>query len=316
MRERKPDQKTLDTLAAMSAPPMSATQVSPPPDHAFSLSAQDGLMLHVCEWQPADDRQAGVVVFLHGLCGSGLWYGELARTITHIGWTFWAPDLRGHGQSGGPRAGLRKDDDLLQDAATVLDAVRQRYPHQRIVLMGHSMGGLVAGRFAVPPPGTAPTWWRDIDGAILLAPALQPTLSLTQKALLTTMGRLLLDVSLPVGIDFSWTCDDAELVARLAKDPAMHGRITPRLGLFLYREGEALQQQAAGLAVPTLLVYSMADRLVAADGCERLARQAPPALLTVKVFDKLAHSIVLEPDRAQVLGELTRWLLQFKVSRA
>jgi alpha-beta hydrolase superfamily lysophospholipase len=287
---------------------MSATFVSPAPDHTFSLFAHDGLKLHVSAWQGDAARQRGVVVFLHGLCGSSLWYGELARTLNAIGWGFWAPDLRGHGQSDGPRGGLRRDDDLLQDAATVLDAARHRHPGLKVILMGHSMGGLVTCRFAVRPPPPAPAWWRDIDGAIMLAPALQPTLSLTQKTLLTTMGRLLLDVSLPVGIDFNWTCDDAELVALLTQDPAMHGRITPRLALFLYREGEALQQQAAALCVPSLLVYSKADRMVAPDGCERLARLAPPGLLTVKVYGGLAHSLVLEPERAQVLNALTEWL--------
>jgi alpha-beta hydrolase superfamily lysophospholipase len=291
---------------------MSAPHVSPPPDHAFSLMAHDGLKLHVSEWRTEAPQPHGLVVFLHGLCGSSLWYGELARTLTDIGWAFWAPDLRGHAQTEGPRGGLRRDDDLLQDAATVLDAARARHPGQNIVLMGHSMGGLVTCRFAVRPPGPTPHWWRDIDGAIMLAPALQPTLSLTQKTLLTTMGRLLLDVSLPVGVDFNWTCDDAELVARLAKDPAMHGRITPRLALFLYREGEALQQQAAALCVPSLLVYSTADRMVAPDGCQRLARLAPPGLLTTQVYSGLAHSIVLEPDRAQVLSALTQWLQAFQ----
>ncbi len=287
---------------------------SPPPDSTFSISARDGLGLHLSEWRPAA-APFGVVVFLHGLCGCGAWYGELARVITAIGWTFCAPDLRGHGHSGGPRAGLHRDDDLLHDAAAVLDAVRQRHPGLPTVLMGHSTGGLVTARMAVRPPalpdGSAPAWWREVDGAIMLAPALQPTVSLTQKALLTTMGRLLLDVSLPIGIDFAWTCNDPEVVARLSQDPMMHGRITPRFALFLYREGEAVLQQASRLCVPSLLVYSKADRLVGAEGCERLARQAPAALLTVHAYASLAHSIVLEPERAQVHAVLTRWLTDF-----
>ena len=62
------------------------------------------------------------------------------------GWSVLGYDQRGHGRSDGPRGGLGADDDLLHDLAAVIDAVRAALPGP-LVLLGHSMGGLVAARF-------------------------------------------------------------------------------------------------------------------------------------------------------------------------
>lgn len=276
------------------------------PDHTLTLSARDGLKLHVAHWPSPDAK--GVVVFLHGLGARGGWYGELAAILRAAGWTMVAPDYRGHGYSEGPRAGLNKDDDLLFDVATVLDHVRATYPGQPCVLVGHSTGGLVAGRFGVKAP--PPPWWRPVEGLALLAPALQPTLSLTQKALLTTMGRLMLDISVPSGIDPRWVFHDPDVAATLSADPMMHGRITPRFALFLAREGQVILDHAATWQTPTLLLYTQADKLVVPESCERFARWAPPGIVTARVYPDLAHSLLHEPEREQVHRDLTAWLQQ------
>ncbi|MGC4059856.1 MAG: alpha/beta hydrolase [Aquabacterium sp.] len=279
------------------------------PERTLFLPARDGLKLHVAHWPLPGAR--GVVVFLHGLAAHGGWYGELAAVLHAAGWAMAAPDYRGHGLSEGPRAGLSKDDDLLFDVATVLDHVRETHPGLPLILMGHSTGGLVTSRFGVAEDiaRNAP-WWRPVEGLVLLAPALQATLSLTQKALLTTMGRLLLDVGMPMGIDLSWTCDDPAMVTRHSQDPLMHGRLTPRFALFLAREGQRVLAHASTWSTPTLMLYSQADKLVSPEGCERFARRAPAQVLTAKVYAHLAHSLLHEPHRDLVHGDITQWLQQ------
>lgn len=279
------------------------------PESTLKLTARDGLKLHVAHWPCPGAR--GVVVFFHGLTACGGWYGELAAVLRQEGWAMVAPDFRGHGHSEGPRAGLNKDDDLLYDAALVIDHVRETYPGLPCVLAGHSSGGLVAARFGVAEDKQRPApWCRPVDGLILLAPSFQATLSLTQKALLTTMGRLLLDVSLPIGIDYNWSCGDPQVVATLSADPLMHGRITPRFAHFLAREGQRVLDHAEGWQTPTLMLYSQADRLVTPEGCERFAKLAPSAVVSAKSYLHLAHSLLHEPEKAVVYDDITAWLRQ------
>jgi alpha-beta hydrolase superfamily lysophospholipase len=279
------------------------------PERTLFLQARDGLKLHIAHWPLRGAR--GVVVFLHGLAAHGGWYGELAAVLRAANWAMVAPDYRGHGLSEGPRAGLSKDDDLLFDVGTVLDHVRETYPDQPLVLMGHSTGGLVASRFGVAEDmQRGASWWRPVEGLVLLAPALQATLSLTQKALLTTMGRLLLDVGMPMGIDLNWVSDNPVHVQESSQDPLMHGRITPRFALFLAREGQRVLDHASTWSTPTLMLYSQADKLVSPEGCERFARRAPTSALTTKVYAHLAHSLLHEPHRDLVHDDITHWLQQ------
>jgi pimeloyl-ACP methyl ester carboxylesterase len=77
------------------------------------------------------------VVFLHGaLADHGVW-GLQSRYLAHHGHAVLALDLPGHGRSEGPAL------DVVQAGAWVVKAV-QAAGLQRVALVGHSMGSLIA----------------------------------------------------------------------------------------------------------------------------------------------------------------------------
>lgn len=276
------------------------------------LSARDGLKLHLSHWPvtppPAEAR--GVVVLLHGLSEHGQRYKDTAARLNALGWAVVAPDLRGHGLTEGPRCGLRQDDDLLHDLATVVDAVRAAYPRLPLVLMGHSMGGALSARFAAAQalPRDDVPWARPLEGLVLSAPALQPTMSLVQKALLSTMGRLIQDVPVPIAFKPEWVNPDPAVIEEFNNDPLAHGKITPRMALFLAAQGPIVTRRAPAWTVPTLLLYTPDDRLVMREGCERFAQAVPPELMTLRTFPGLAHDVLRVPERERVLQTLQQWL--------
>lgn len=274
------------------------------------LVARDGLKLHLSHWPVAAPK--GVVVLLHGLSEHGLRYAEAARHINEAGWIMLAPDIRGNGQSEGPRGAIRQDDDYLHDLAAVLDLVEQTCPGLPRVVLGHSMGGALAARFAAAqalPREDAP-WARPLSGLILSAPALQPTMSLVQKALLSTMGRLILDVAVPVAFKTEWINSDPAVVEEINNDPLSHKKITPRVALFMAGQGPTVMRRAPSWTVPTLMLYTPDDRLVMKDGCERFMKALPTDLSTLRAFPGLKHDLLREPGRGQVYQALQQWLKQ------
>ena len=212
------------------------------------------------------------------------------------------------GRSEGARGSVPPGPGLLGDLAQVMDLVRDPGRH---VLLGHSMGGLVAARFVAEALQSTPApWSRPVDGLVLSSPALDAGLGPTQKLLLAVLGPLAPDLRVNNGLKSEWVSRDPELVRRYDADPLVHDRITPRLVRFIVEGGAFVRQQAAHWRVPTLLMWAGADRCVAPAGSAAFAAAAPAAVLTAQEFPGLYHELFNEPERDLVLGHLTRWLAQ------
>jgi alpha-beta hydrolase superfamily lysophospholipase len=266
------------------------------------LTTRDGLQLHLQHW-PARSDTARSVLIVHGLGEHIGRYTHVAAQLNAWGWQVFGFDQRGHGRSEGPRGGLAADDDLLHDLAAVIDAVRATQPGP-LVLLGHSMGGLVAARFVAG--GGA--WARPVDALVLSSPALDPGMSIPQKLLLASLGRLAPNLAVGNGLKPQWISHDAQVVRNYVADPLVHDRVTPRLARFIVDGGEAVAARADAWALPTLLLYAGSDRCVAPAGSAGFAAAAPQAVVAAHEFRPLFHEIFNEPEQADVFGVLHDWL--------
>ena len=270
-----------------------------------SLTTRDGLRLHLQRW-PAPGVAHGTVQMVHGLGEHIGRYEAVARALNAAGWHVSGHDHRGHGRSEGARGTLPEAHSLLADLGAVTDHLRGSGRH---LLLGHSLGGLIAARFVAEGLlNPAAPWFRDVDGLVLSSPALDAGLGAAQKLLLAVAGRVAPDLRLGNGLKPEWVSRDAEVVRRYVQDPLVHDRVTPRLVRFIVDAGALVQSLAPRWNVPTLLLWAGADRCVAPAGSAAFAAAAPAAVLEAQVFPTLYHEIFNEPEREQVLARLTRWL--------
>lgn len=115
--------------------------------------AQDGTSLHY--WRTGGDHPALVV--LHGFQSAGLTWLRAAKAL-EAAYDVVMLDFRAHGKSGGPDKGFSLDL-LTTDTATLIRALMLEKPF----VLGHSMGGEVAGRLAADFP-------EIVRGVILVDP--------------------------------------------------------------------------------------------------------------------------------------------------
>lgn len=274
-----------------------------------TLQTDDRIALYLHEW-PAPGAARGTVLVVHGLGEHIGRYHTLAAKLNTAGWNVAGYDHRGHGRSDGKRGRIAEDESMLRDLATVIDHFRGRFPGP-LVLLGHSMGGLVVGRFvAEGVSDRRAAWWREVDALVMSSPALDPGMSGVQKLLVATLGAIAPDLGVGNGLKPEWISRDPAVVAAYMADPLVHDRISPRLARFISDGGELARSRASAWRVPTLLMWAGADRCVAPSGSAAFAAAAPHELVTRRVFDGLYHEIFNEPERGEVMQMLLGWLEQ------
>ena len=271
------------------------------------ITTRDGLGLQLQAW-PAGGVVRGSVLIVHGLGEHIGRYRHVASRLNGWGWDAFGYDQRGHGRSEGRRGALAQADDLLHDLAAVIDAVRAARPGAPLVLLGHSMGGLVAARFVAGGIGTPEPWWRPLQALVLSSPALDPGMNAGQRLLLAVLGPLAPGLALSNGLKPAWISRDAQVVRNYMADPLVHDRVTPRLVRFIVDGGEAVSERAGDWTLPTLLLWAGSDRCVAPAGSAGFAAAAPQARVAAHEFRALYHEIFNEPEQAEVFGVLGEWL--------
>lgn len=271
-----------------------------------TLTTDDGTRLHVREWPHEVPR--GTVFLVHGLGEHIGRYEHVARHLNAWGWRVVGHDHRGHGRSDGPRGRIPAADSLQRDLAQVIDAKRTPSGGPRL-LLGHSLGGLVAARFvaeALQPAAQA--WSRHVDALVLSSPALDAGMSGAQKALLAVLGPLAPDLGVANGLKPAWISRDPAVVAAYVADPLVHDRASPRLVRAIVDGGEVVRALAPRWTAPTLLMWAGSDRCVAPRGSAAFAAAAPKDRVTAREFTPLFHEIFNEPEQAEVFACLRVWL--------
>jgi alpha-beta hydrolase superfamily lysophospholipase len=268
-----------------------------------TYTASDGDNLAVQDWPlPEGLAPRGMVVLVHGLGEHAGRYDALARRLNRWGFVVRGYDQYGHGESDGARGGLPRENRLVDDLADVIASSRARLaPGAPLVVLGHSMGGLVAA--CLVSQGRTP-----VDGLVLSSPALDAGLTAFEKLLLRALLRLAPDFRVSNGIDPDFLSQDSAVVAAYLQDPRVHDRISPRLARFMAEAGPRVLAAARDWKVPTLLMYGGADKVVNPAGSRAFAAAAPAQAVRSCCFGDLFHEIFNEPESEAVFETLAHWL--------
>ncbi|HEX7117344.1 MAG TPA: alpha/beta hydrolase [Longimicrobiales bacterium] len=259
------------------------------------------LRLHYLSWEVPTPRAA--VVSVHGFSDHGGRYESFGEILAGFGFSTFALDLRGHGRSDGRRGFVPRFEIYLQE----LDRFRREVqglvaPDCPLILVGHSMGGLIALRYLEE-------FETPFRGAVLASPWLGTAMPVPRwKVLLANLlNRALPALPVRARLRAEHLCHDSAVVTAYREDPLVHDTMTPRLFTEASTAMGLVHRRADRLRVPLLFLIAGDDRIVDAPRALRFAR-ALPGDVTVHIFDGCFHELFFEPDRAPVFDTLRRWL--------
>lgn len=122
----------------------------PYPVQFITLTIQgETLKMAYMDVKPANPN-GHVIMLLHGKNFNGAYWGQTAGVLAENGYRVIIPDQVGFGKSSKPLHMQYSFQLLCQDTKAILDSLGI----QKIYLLGHSMGGMVATRFALMYPET------------------------------------------------------------------------------------------------------------------------------------------------------------------
>jgi len=243
-------------------------------------------------WPNPDPRYVAVLV--HGYGEHLGRYDHVADALVRHGAVVCGPDHAGHGLSAGERVLIHDVADLVADVHTVAAAAREDHPGLPAVMIGHSMGGLIATRYA------------QLHGAELAALVLSGPVLGRWDAL----SRLLaLDEIPDVPIDPDTLSRDPDVGKAYAEDPLVwHGPFKRPTLEALDAAIRAASAHGSLGALPTLWVHGEDDRLVPLDGTRTGIEAVRGSALTERIYPAARHEVFNETNRDEVLADVTAFI--------
>ncbi|MDJ0924622.1 MAG: alpha/beta hydrolase [Acidimicrobiia bacterium] len=243
-------------------------------------------------WSTAGDPER-IVVLVHGYAEHGGRYAHVAEELAARGAVVCAPDHIGHGHSEGQRALIVDFEHVVDDLHTLVTTIQNRHSDLPVVMAGHSMGGLITGRYAERYPGR-------LAGVAFLGAVLGDW----------RWARDVLEHGIPEeSSDPAGMSRDERTVDEYASDPLVyHGKYRRPL---LEAEVAALDRFTAELdriTMPVLFLHGDSDPFVPFETSMAAVKEMPTKDLTVRVYPGARHELVNELNREEVIDALATFI--------
>lgn len=268
----------------------------------FKFKTFDGLQLFGQSWQPDDVQSRAVICLVHGLGEHSGRYNYVADQITQAGYTLLSFDLRGHGQSQGPRGHTPSYETLLNDINFFLNEVDKNFPELPHFLYGHSLGGNLVLNYILRRQ-------LHLKGVIATDPWLRLAFEPPRvKVILAQITNYIWpSFSQKNGLDTKVLSRDPEVVRTYENDPLVHGNISARMFISIYQSGRWALEHASEFPLPLLLMHGGDDKIISLEASREFASKVT-GKCTFRIWDGLYHEIHNEPEKQAVFAFLISWL--------
>lgn len=252
-----------------------------------------GGKIAVHRWIPDGDVR-GLVVLAHGIGEHAKRYDHVAAHLNADGFVVIGPDHYGHGLSDGEPGLIEDIEVLVTDFGTVADAAKAEFPGIPVVVLGHSMGGIITTR--AMQRGLTPA-----DAWVLSGPVVGGNPGI--------FALLELDPIPPVPIDPGMLSRDPAVGEAYGSDPLVyHGPLVrPTLQTLKDVVGVIASADPIG-DIPTLYLHGEEDPLAPYEISKAAVEGLGLSNLEQKSYPEARHEIFNETNQDEVLADVSAFL--------
>lgn len=257
---------------------------------SFSEGTRGRLALHI--W--SNDSASFIAVIAHGLAEHAGRYDHVADALVGAGAVVYAPDHWGHGKSAGEPGVVDDVDAIVEDLSLLIRRARSRHVGLPLVLIGHSLGGIIATRYAQ-------RHGDDLSALVLSGPAIGGNAAL--------MGLLELETMPDVAIDPALLSRDGAVGDAYQADPLVYSGPLRRETLVGIQVAVAAIAAGGTLgSIPTLWIHGEEDGLAPVAEAQPVLDRIGGATLESKIYPGARHEVFNETNREEVIADVLSFL--------
>ena len=247
------------------------------------------------------DEPTHVVVIAHGYGEHVGRYDRVAEALVGNGAEVYAVDHVGHGRSAGERVLVEDFEDIVTDLHGLAQTARREHPGLPVVLLGHSMGGLIAARYAQ----------RHGDGLTALV------LSSPVVGTWSAAAQLLALEEIPdVPLDIATLSRDPAVGQAYAADPLVWHGPFKRTTLEAMERGLQAVVSGPGLGdLPLLWIHGQDDQLVPLEGTRAGIEHLRGPRYQERIYPGGRHEMFNELNAEDVLADVIEFVRVHVASR-
>lgn len=245
-------------------------------------------------WHAPNAR--GVVVIVHGIAEHSGRFEHVARQLVAAGFSVVGYDQRGHGGTTGRRGYVDSFTEFHDDLQ--LQLAHARGTGVPVVVLGHSMGGLVVASYGLtdrPQP----------DLVVMSAPALALAAPRWTWRLVKFVGRAMSKVRLKVPLKARDLSADPRVGELYLTDPSNTLRLTLGLVGSLAETVLATEPEIERWSHQTLVIHGLADKIVPPSASEAIGKVSSVELRT---YPELRHEMFNEFSGPEVVDDVIGWI--------
>jgi len=261
-----------------------------------------GINSYYQHWAPEDEPKA-ILLVAHGLAEHSGRYMNVVNHFVPAGYAVYGVDHIGHGKSDGERVYVDRFQDYVKTLKIYFDRIRGGHPRTPIILIGHSMGGLIGAAYLLEHQ-------QGLSGAVLSGPSVKVPDDISKVVIFA--GKVL-SILMPrtgiIQLEADGVSSDPAVVEAYVNDPLVFtGKVTARLGAEMIKTMQHVTEKAPEISLPIMIVQGSADRLVDPGGAQSLYDSVGSADKTIQVYDGLYHEVFNEPEHLRVLNDVQKWI--------
>ena len=239
------------------------------------------------------------LVMLHGYGEHSERYQKFSERMRGLSAQMAIMDLRGMGRSEGVRGDIEAFEDYLRDISAFVEHLREEYgiPKQ-FILLGHSMGGLLAVLWAMKNP-------EPVRMMILSAPLLGFRSSWLIRPLNLFLGAFMPRFIFWNPVHLKTLSHKADEIASPKTDPLVLNYISARLASGITESIESLRQQPVLSApFPVCMLLAGEERIVDPVAANKFFDRLVAPRKERSVFEGFYHEIFNEIDQQKAFNVL------------